>query len=470
MQMFTAEAWIAMLIPAVVLSVTLTVVFNIKSEKTSETTKIFNILLHSNMYSMLVLVIAMLMVNNFKITNWIPQLLVRLFLVGNDLFMAFVGIYLMSLFHLQLKRNKNFFDKAYRKHLIMIILIAFIQIWLPVDLTNCNFTGLGSQFASGFFVLNVIFWIMLLIKYRKKITINLIIQAIFLLIIGGLGMITSQHFDDSHVVPLLEFFVIFVIYLRAENPDIKYITELNKNKAETEKALSAKNDFLNSMSDELSDPLNKIVQCSNEMYTFKDQTIEPIQEDLDYLVPTAKNLYEIVGNIIDINKIENNQITINEAPYNPVKTIESVVESEKVKITNKDIQIEFEYDNSIPVELTGDEVHVKQIVHNLIDNAIKYTEKGTVKIIVAADQINYDTYNLKVKVSDTGIGIKNEALITLFTNFAKTTEQKNSNIMGTGLGLSITKKLIDLLEGTITVESIYKSGSTFTVSIPHKIS
>ena len=107
MQMFTAEAWIAMLIPAVVLSITLTVVFNIKSEKTSETTKIFNILLHSNMYSMLVLVIAMLMVNNFKITNWIPQLLVRLFLVGNDLFMAFVGIYLMSLFHLQLKRNKK---------------------------------------------------------------------------------------------------------------------------------------------------------------------------------------------------------------------------------------------------------------------------------------------------------------------------------------------------------------------------
>jgi signal transduction histidine kinase len=92
---------------------------------------------------------------------------------------------------------------------------------------------------------------------------------------------------------------------------------------------------------------------------------------------------------------------------------------------------------------------------------MKYTEEGKISVYLSVEQEDYETYNLKIKVSDTGIGIRNETLITLFTNFAKNTDEKNSNVTGTGLGLSITKKLLDLLHGTITVESIYGSTNKY---------
>lgn len=470
MSYISNNAWLAMLAPTFVFSVILTTVFSFKKEKGNNTTKIFNVLLKSNLLGLLDVMIIILLVNNFGINNWIPRLLARIFLSLNSVFITFIGLYSMSILHIELKKNKNYYNKAYKRHIIMIIGACTIQMLLPVSVDNCNFNGPGVIFASVYFGFNVIFWTMLIIKYKKKMSAGLIIQAITLLVVGAACVALTFIFDNSHTVSIMDFLVVMVLYLKAENPDIKYITELNTNREETEKALSAKNDFLNSMSDELTDPLNKILQSATEMYTYKNQVNSEIQEDLDYILPTSKNLYEIVGNIIDINKIENNQIKIYEAPYNPIKTIEKIVEAEKERNSKPDINIEYEFDDSVPVELTGDEAHVSQIVRNLVNNAIKYTEKGTVKIMVVADQINYDTYNLKIKVSDTGIGIKNEALITLFTNFSKLTEQKNSNIVGTGLGLSITKKLIDLLHGTITVESIYKSGSTFTVSIPHKIS
>jgi signal transduction histidine kinase len=206
------------------------------------------------------------------------------------------------------------------------------------------------------------------------------------------------------------------------------------------------------------------------MYSLKSQVRDPnVIDDLEFLLPTSKNLEEIIGNILDINKLENNQIIITEEIFNPKETIEEVIETEQQRNKKPNIKFEFISEESIPEELYGDKQHIKQIVKNLLSNAMKYTEEGKISIYLSVEQEDYETYNLKIKVSDTGIGIRNETLITLFTNFAKNTDEKNSNVTGTGLGLSITKKLLDLLHGTITVESIYGSGSTFTVSIPTKI-
>ena len=224
------------------------------------------------------------------------------------------------------------------------------------------------------------------------------------------------------------------------------------------------------MNDELSEPLHNIVLLSKRMYNSKNKVDnKDVLDDLDFLLPASKNLEEIVGNILDINKLENNQIKIYEAPFNPINTLEEVIENEKQRNSNPKLEFEFIFEDAIPEELIGDERHVKKIIHNLLSNAIKYTEEGKISTYLSVDQVDYETYNLRIKVSDTGIGIKNETLITLFTNFAKQTDEKNSNIVGTGLGLSITKKLVDLLHGTITVESIYGSGSTFTVIIPTKL-
>ena len=287
--------------------------------------------------------------------------------------------------------------------------------------------------------------------------------------LGSTVLVLTMTTSDVHIISIIEFLFVYIVYFKMENPDLKYINELNRNKEETEKALRAKSDFLNSMNEELAEPLNNIVALSKEIYSMKNEIKdEDVLDDIEYLLPASKNLDEIVGNILDINKLENKEIKIYEAPFNPISSIKDVIDSEKSRNSNKNLEFEFVFEDSIPEELIGDERHIRKIVHNLLNNAIKYTESGKISTYLSVDQVDYETYNLRIKISDTGIGIKNETLITLFTNFAKQTDEKNSNIVGTGLGLSITKKLVDLLHGTITVESIYGSGSTFTVTIPTK--
>jgi signal transduction histidine kinase len=354
--------------------------------------------------------------------------------------------------------------------MIMELIAIFFVMLMPVNLENCLFNGTGSIFVSIFYFLNIIFWIYLTIKYRSRVEKNRIKQIIAIMFLGSTVLVLTMTTNDVHIISIIEFLFVYILYFKMENPDLKYINELNRNKEETEKALRAKSDFLNSMNDELSEPLHNIVNLSKRMYNSKNKVEnKDVLDDLEFLLPASKNLEEIVGNILEINKLENNQIKIYEAPFNPIDTIEEVIENDKQRINNKKIDFEFVFEDTIPEELIGDERHIKKIIHNLLSNAIKYTEKGKISVYLSVDQIDYETYNLRIKVSDTGIGIKNETLITLFTNFAKQTDEKNSNITGTGLGLSITKKLVDLLHGTITVESIYGSGSTFTVTIPTKL-
>ena len=466
----TPSNYIAVFLPIFIMSIALYITFNVKKKNNTEVVGIFNTLLLTSTLSTLLITIEMFLVGILDIENIYTQLLMRLYNSTIVVYIVYVSLYISTLLHLgESFRNKIFFDLKYKKHMLMEFIGIVITLFMPVNLENCRFDGPGATWISFFYFLNIIFWIYITFKYRSRANTNRIIQIIEIMFLGGCVLALTVTTNDIHIVSIIEFLFVYILYFKMENPDLKYINELNRNKEETEKALSAKNDFLNSVNDEISEPLNKIINISNEMYLMKnDINNKDIIDDLESLLPASKNLEEIVGNLIDINKLENNQIKIEETKFNPVKTIEEIINSEKKRNT-KDIEFEYVFEDSIPEELYGDEKHIKQIVKNLLSNAIKYTEEGKISIYLSVDQEDYETYNLRIKVSDTGVGIRNETLITLFTNFAKNTEEKNSNITGTGLGLSITKKLLDLLHGTITVESIYGSGSTFTVSIPTKI-
>jgi signal transduction histidine kinase len=463
--------YIAAYIPIIVFSLGLYITFNIKKKKENEVVKVYNTLLAISVFSTCTITSVMIMVEIFKITNFIPQILMRIYNASTIIYIVYVSLYISALLHLgESFRNKIFFDLKYKKHMIMELIAIFFVMLMPVNLENCLFNGTGSIFVSIFYFLNIIFWIYLTIKYRSRVEKNRIKQIIAIMFLGSTVLVLTMTTNDVHIISIIEFLFVYILYFKMENPDLKYINELNRNKEETEKALRAKSDFLNSMNDELSEPLHNIVDLSKRMYNSKNKVEnKDVLDDLEFLLPASKNLDEIVGNILDINKLENNQIKIYDAPFNPINVVEEVINNEKTRNTNPNIEFEYIFEDAIPAELIGDERHIKKIIHNLLSNAIKYTEEGKISTYLSVDQIDYETYNLRIKVSDTGIGIKNETLITLFTNFAKQTDEKNSNITGTGLGLSITKKLVDLLHGTITVESIYGSGSTFTVTIPTKL-
>ena len=223
------------------------------------------------------------------------------------------------------------------------------------------------------------------------------------------------------------------------------------------------------MSHEIRTPLNAIVGFSEDIQSYKGEISPEIVEDADYIMEASKTLLEIVGNILDINKIESNKMEIIEVNYNFRKEVESLAKIDATRIGEKNINFKMNIAPDIPYELVGDKSKVKEIINNLLTNAIKYTEQGEIELTVKCINQN-DICNLIISVRDTGRGIKTENIDKLFTKFERLDVEKNSTTEGTGLGLAITKALVDMMGGKINVQSTFGQGSIFVVQIPQKIS
>ena len=202
----------------------------------------------------------------------------------------------------------------------------------------------------------------------------------------------------------------------------------------------------------------------------KEKNICPkeMKDDLEDIVFASHTLLEIVGNIMDINKIESDKMKITSSPYSIQEEVKNLVRIYTTRLKEKNLTLEINITKDIPEKLIGDKSHIKEIINNLLSNAIKYTNKGKVELEITGI-LKGKNYYLKIVCKDTGRGISKENLKKLFTKFERFDVEKNSTIEGTGLGLVITKKLVELMKGKITVESEVGIGSVFTVILPQKI-
>ncbi len=249
---------------------------------------------------------------------------------------------------------------------------------------------------------------------------------------------------------------------------IKQLIGIRLEATELQHTNKAKDDFLANMSHEIRTPLNGILGM-DEMI-IRDTREHKVKNYALEIKSAGNTLLSIINDILDMSKIEAGKFEIIPVDYDLASVLNDVLNLTRYRAQKKDLDYNFTVAEDIPSSLNGDEIRIRQIMLNIINNAIKYTKKGSVNIDISSVSTMMGNYiDLIIKVKDTGIGIKEEDKEKLFNSFQRLEEKKNRNIEGTGLGLFITHKMLEMMEGKIEVESEYGKGSCFTVTVPQKV-
>lgn len=394
-------------------------------------------------------------------------------------YLMYLILFLLTFTAYALILSKNDIDESKRyqrfvkiKNVIILVFVVLCLLILYLPLSNYSkdgivYTyGLCAQVTYIIAFFCILIWLLCIIKYRKNFINKKAIPLLTIILLGTLSAFIQSTVPGLLLITSVFVYSTIIMYFTIENPDMKMIEELNAAKDTAEKANNAKTDFLSNMSHEIRTPLNAIVGFSQGL--LEEDLPQSSKEEVEDIINASQSLLQIVNGILDISKIEANKLEIVNTEYSFEKVFDELVILTKGRIGDKPLEFRYNYDHSIPPVLYGDYIRVKQIVLNLLTNAVKYTKEGYVDFNISS-VCNGDVCRLIISVEDSGIGIKKENIDKLFNKFERFDLEKNITIEGTGLGLAITKKLVELMNGKIVVQSKYGSGSKFTAAIDQRI-
>ena len=239
---------------------------------------------------------------------------------------------------------------------------------------------------------------------------------------------------------------------------------MKQSQHQAEAASKAKSDFLSKMSHEIRTPMNAIIGMAELI--LRENLTSSVREQAVTIKQSGDHLLSIINDILDLSKVESGKLELVKSDYLFHSTIQDVISIIKMRMSNPEVRFSAYMQADIPNSLHGDEVRVRQVLLNILVNALKYTKKGHFSFDITGERKSADVYVLTMKIKDTGIGIKPDDLKLLFSEFAQFDLEKNRNVEGTGLGLAISNNLIKLMEGTIEVNSVYGEGSEFIITLP----
>ncbi len=245
------------------------------------------------------------------------------------------------------------------------------------------------------------------------------------------------------------------------------ISEIEAHEDEINRAAQMKTDFLANMSHEIRTPMTAVIGMA-EM-ALREDVPDTARNYIGQIKASGRILIAIINDILDFSKIESGNMEIIPTDYIPTSMFNDVSNIVMMRIGSKDISLDVDLPPDLPAMMNGDNIRIRQILINLANNAVKFTESGKVSIIVSFSKKDDNNILMKISIADTGVGIKPEDLTRIFESFSQVDSKRNRSVEGTGLGLAISQRLVDLMGGKLDVSSEYGKGSTFTFTIPQTV-